>query len=279
MVCNKKFYDKRASGEPGVLFFYRGDVRYRSMSTTKKCQAKGGPANCVNPQCPEKQFHFETPASFIKQAARPKPKTPGAWSNEGTVLFRTQTGSKLYGLDTADSDDDFYVITPSKYVARQSRKSARQSFAGDADTVYMDFRTFNHLATFEGAPTVLEVMFSRKSVSDYFEDYRQNFFCSDPVVLHKYMKTIKTFSLWKKEDKIFKMRRHALRVSTNLEEILYTGRFNPTLSPTVASRITRFAGLDDEKYLRELKAMCPIEVDWDEIFFKEAESRKQDLKK
>lgn len=240
------------------------------MSSAKKCQAKGGPANCDNPNCPEKTSSWEIPQFFIEQAkAHTPPKIPfGAWTKEDTVLFKTPTGSRLYNLANANSDDDYYVITPSKYVSGQSRRSAiKQSLKGDLDTVFMDFRSFVKLCS-EGAPTTLEVMFSQASKSDFFEDYRNNYYCSDPAVVHKYMATIKRFSL-ETSDKQFKMRRHALRLALNLEEILYTGRFNPTLSSSTATRITRIAEKPDLEYFKELKKISLIEVDWDESFKKE----------
>lgn len=235
--------------------------------STKKCQAKDGPANCHNPNCPEKQDHWVIPASFEAQSkGRKPPKVPfGAWTNEDTVLFKTATGSKLYNLANANSDDDYYVITPTKYVAGKSRRSAiKQSLTGDLDTVFMDFKSFVNLCS-TGAPTTLEVMFSQASRSDFFEDYRNGYYCSDPAVVHKYMATIKRFSL-ETNDKQFKYRRHALRLALNLEEILYTGRFNPTLSNSTATQITRFTEMSDEKYFKELKQMSVIEVDWDEAF-------------
>lgn len=236
----------------------------------KKCRSKYGPTSCGNPNCPELSAYiadFVIPTPFITQAAnRTTPVVPlGAWTNKDTVLFKTPHGSKLYGLGHAKSDDDYFVVTPTRYVSRKSgnamrKNNARQTISGDIDTVFMDFKTFTRLAS-DGVPQALETMFSKLSRSDFFEDYRQAFFCSDPEVIHRYMRTIKSFS--KSEKDLFKRRRHALRLSLNLEEILYTGRFDPTLTRSNASKITRFAGMSDENYLKELKAICPIEVDWD----------------
>lgn len=238
------------------------------MTTNRKCRGKNGPEFCSDPNCPEKRFSPQVtiPQSFQVQSNRVKPVPPtGAWTDEDTVLFRTQTGSKLYGLAHSGSDDDYYVITPSKYVAKGFRRySARQSFAGNEDTVYVDFKSFVAFCE-KGSPQNLEVMFSRASVSDYFEDYRTHYFCSSPQVVHTYMKTIKSFSL-NNTDKKFKTQRHALRLAYNLEEILYTGRFNPTLPPHIAAKITSLAQKPPAQYYKELKAMSVIEVDWDEEF-------------
>lgn len=235
------------------------------MSKPRKCQAKGGVTACTDPHCPEKTglMEFTIPKAFEAHQNRPKPAAPvfGAWTEKDTELLKTIHGSTLYGLNHANSDEDFYVVTPTVRVARQARKNnARQTINGNLDTTYVDFKTFTRLSN-EGVPQALEAMYSRKSVSEFFEDYRQGYFSSDPVVIHTYMRTIKSFSLTEKDP--FKRRRHALRLALNLEEILYTGRFNPTLTPSNASRITQYAGFDDDKYFRELKAMSPIEVDWD----------------
>lgn len=235
------------------------------MSVKRRCQAKGGPAECGNPNCPEKMdtMVFEIPKAFEAHASRPKPTLPvfGAWTEKDTQLLRTIHGSKLYGLDHAGSDDDFYVVTPTVKVAKNARKNnARQSISGNLDTVFVDFKTFTRLAG-EGVPQALEAMYSRKGLSEYFEDYRQGYFSSDPVVIHTYMRTMKSFSLTEKAP--FKRKRHALRLALNLEEILYTGRFNPTLSSDNASKITRYASYDTPAYFKELRAVSPIEVDWE----------------
>ena len=227
----------------------------------RKCQAEGGVANCKDPRCPEKLANemFEVP-SFFKPEVFPKEKkiAQGSWSNKDTVLFKTIHGSKLYGLNHADSDDDYYVVTPTRYVSRKI--NAKQTIIGNDDVVAIDFKSFVTLAH-NGVPQALETMFSRASKSDFFEDYRTNYFASDPAVIHTYMRTIKSFSLSDKHG--FKRRRHALRLSLNLEENLYTGRFNPTLSQANALKITRLAEKEGNDYIKELKAICPIGVDWE----------------
>lgn len=235
------------------------------MSDIRKCQAKGGPAFCKNPKCPEKMdsMNFEIPKAFEVHSQRTLPKLPvfGAWTEKDTELLKTIHGSKLYGLAHAGSDDDFYVVTPTVKVARNARKNnARQSISGNLDTVYVDFKTFTRLAS-EGVPQALEAMYSRQSESEYFEDYRRGYFSSDPVVIHTYMRTMKSFSLTEKDT--YKRKRHALRLALNLEEILYTGRFNPTLNAENANRISRYASYDTPEYFRELRSVSPIEVDWE----------------
>jgi hypothetical protein len=204
---------------------------------------------------------FEVP-SFYRPELFPKPKapTPGAWTNKDTVLFKTIHGSRLYGLGTPDSDEDWYVVTPTRYIAR--KVNAKQTIIGDQDVVAVDFRSFTALAT-KGVPQALEAMFSCQAESPYFEDYRNNWYASDGEVIHTYMRTIKSFSLNENEGYMgFKQRRHSLRLAINLEELLYTGRFNPTLPSPKAARITHLAEKTGNSFIKELKAISPIEVDW-----------------
>lgn len=240
------------------------------MTTIRKCQAKGGVASCKDPNCPEKTTLLDLNLpSFYTPEVFPKPvkPTPGAWTEKDTVLFKTIHGSRLYGLNTDSSDEDYYVVTPTRKVSRQI--NAKQTIIGDQDVVAVDFKSFTTLAQ-KGVPQALETMFSQASKSDFFEDYRQNYYASDPEVIHTYMRTIKSFSLTERDP--FKRKRHALRLSLNLEELMYTGRFNPTLKPEDAMRITRLAKKEGWGYWKELKAICPIEVDWDESY---AESLKK----
>ena len=230
------------------------------MTRSLKCQAEGGVANCTSPRCPEKLASETFPVpSFFKPELFPAEKKIafGAWTNENTVLFKTISGSKLYGLSHAGSDDDYYVITPSRYTSRKI--NARQTIIGNDDTVAIDFRSFVILSH-NGVPQALEAMFSRASKSEFFEDYRNGYYASDPKVIDTYMRTIKSFSLSERDP--FKRRRHSMRLALNLEELLYTGRFNPTLSPSNASKITALAKKEGNSFIKELKAISPIEVDW-----------------
>lgn len=230
------------------------------MTKQMKCKAKGGFIECNNPRCPELKntLNIEIPTSFQTMVdSKPKLIEPVGWANEKTELLRTVHGSKLYGLDHARSDEDWYIVTPTRYLSRKFRK---QTIIGDQDVTFMDFKSFQQLAE-KGVPQALETMFSKKGVSPYFQDYRDNYYASDGTVIHTYMRTIKSFSLTEKDP--FKRRRHALRLALNMEEILYTGRFDPTLKNYQISQITRYAEKPTQDYLRELRAVSPIEIDWE----------------
>lgn len=232
--------------------------------SSRKCQAKEGVINCRDPHCPEKTSISDLVLpSFYKPEAFPRvlTPTPGAWTEADTVLFKTVHGSRLYGLNHKDSDEDFYVITPTRKVSRKI--NAKQTIVGDQDVTALDFKSFVSLSH-KGVPQALEAMFSRASKSDFFEDYRQNYYASDGEVIHTYMKTIKSFSMTEKDP--FKRKRHALRLSLNLEELMYTGRFNPTLNQGDVLKITRLAHKEGLSYYKELAAICPIELNWEEEY-------------
>lgn len=232
-----------------------------SKIRSPKCQAQGGVANCTSPRCPERQAFLgtlssHTPAPFLTHE---KPATfVGSWTDEDTILFKTPSGSALYGMNHKDSDVDYYIISPTRYVARQV---AKQSIIDGIDTVTVDFSQFTEMAE-KGVPQALEAMFSRKASSPYFEAYRQGFYASDPRVIKTYMRTIRSFSLYDASD--FKMRRHALRLAFNLNELLHKGRFNPTLPRTFVKDITKAATLPDKEYFKALRKQSIIELDWDE---------------
>lgn len=232
------------------------------MSEQRKCRAKGGPANCTNPNCPERVYHFSLPSEFKQLAELKKPTPPafGAWTEKDTVLFKTIHGSRLYNLNHANSDDDYYIVTPTVKAKRLSLKNAKHKIDGNLDTLSVDFATFV-LFSQQGKPQALEAMFSKKSSSPFFEDYRKGWFASDPEVVDRYIRTIHAFSM-DEGDKQVKYRRHALRLSLNLDELVHTGRFNPTLSDRDARYVKKAADYSKNDYLKELNAVNPFDLDW-----------------
>jgi len=158
------------------------------------------------------------------------------------VLFKTIHGSRLYGLNHAGSDDDFYTVVTKKLtdtrIGRQTKaRYAKQTIVDNEDSMVVDFGTWVEMCK-SGVPQALEAMFSGMPLEDRIGDFRASWYCGDQVY-QRYFRTIKSFAL--SEDEGIKKRRHALRLALNLNEIGRTGRFNPTLSKEDANYITRMA--------------------------------------
>jgi hypothetical protein len=128
------------------------------------------------------------------------------------------------------------------------------------DVVTVDFASFASMAE-NGVPQALETMFSEKTVSPFFEEYRNSWFASDPRVVDRYIRTIKSFSL---DDgpKQEKYQRHAIRLSLNLEQLVYTGRFNPTLNAADVRMVKKLGQKPKAEFMKELNAVNPFDLDW-----------------
>lgn len=136
------------------------------------------------------------------------------------VLFQTPAGSRLYGLDHAGSDQDVYRVISK--VKQNKARYAKQTIQGDQDLVVVDFGTWVEMCK-SGVPQAIEACFSQMATIDLIKDYRQSFICTTGTWT-RYLRTIKSFSAGD-----YKKRRHALRLALNLRDLMYTGRFNPTL--------------------------------------------------
>lgn len=156
------------------------------------------------------------------------------------VLFKTQHGSRLYGLAHAGSDDDYFtVVTKAGNTSNHTRKKyAKQSIVNGVDSNVVDLGTFM-VGCYMGVPQYLEAMFSDMTIGeDRIADLRRSFRASNDSY-ERYYRTIKSFAL--SEDDGIKKRRHALRLALNLRDIGRYGRFNPTLSLEDKEYITAMA--------------------------------------
>lgn len=169
------------------------------------------------------------------------------------TLLLTHTGSKLYGLNHANSDNDTYRIIPT--IQNGRKRNAKQTIKGGEDEIIIDFKTFAQFA-YDGQPQALEAMFSPIATIDHLSDFRNNFYAglNQDSMIGRYRKTITKFAHGN-----FKHRRHALRLTLNLEEAMANrGRFNPRLSEADRNMITEMAM--DARYAERLQGLSHYDL-------------------
>lgn len=176
------------------------------------------------------------------------------------TLLLTHTGSKLYGLDHADSDNDTYRIIPT--INNGRKRNAKHTIKGNEDQLIIDFKTFTMFA-YEGQPQALEAMFSPIATIDHLSEFRSSFFAglNHDSMIGRYRKTITKFAHGD-----FKSRRHALRLTLNLEECMKNqGFFNPRLSEADRIMITEMArDMEFSKHLQSL-SLYDLHLNHEEI--------------
>lgn len=166
------------------------------------------------------------------------------------VLFKTVHGSRLYGLNHAGSDEDFYTVVSK--VKTKKAKYAKQSIVDGIDSMTMDIGTWLRYCEM-GVPQALEAMFSQMAIVDHIGPLRAQYHVGTGVY-ERYLRTIKSFAL--NDEDSFKKKRHAVRLSFNLRDIRETGRFNPTLTPMQKEICSRSANLSGETVYEIAKSIA-----------------------
>lgn len=141
---------------------------------------------------------------------------------EYEVLFKTRHGSHLYGLNHADSDEDFYTVVNRPRGRRY--KWAKQSIHDGEDSLRVNLPTWLRLCE-KGVPQALEAMFAPEPLVDNLGPLRAGFRAGGEA-RRTYARTIRNFV----EAEEFKRRRHAVRLGFNLRDLLACGRFNPVMT-------------------------------------------------
>ena len=137
------------------------------------------------------------------------------------LLLRLLVGSHLYGTAHEGSDFDWYEVYD-----RLERWERRQVIAGDLDVVRVDLSTFMAQAD-KGVPQTLEVMFAPADWPevDVIRDMRVRWFPDTARAANTYERTIQSFRQLKVTEKRLT---HAKRLAYNRDELIRTGRFDPT---------------------------------------------------
>lgn len=165
------------------------------------------------------------------------------------VLLNTIHGSHLYGLANESSDTDFYrVVEESK---------SKQTIIDGVDTTTFSYDTFMSLC-FKGVPQALEAMFSQRADVDEIPFIRNNFRAAGSSVVDTYMRTI--FALAMDERHAVKYRRHAVRLTLNLNDVLRYGRFDPALNAEQKFLAISLSHLPLDDFKVELNSVGLIDV-------------------
>lgn len=149
------------------------------------------------------------------------------------VIFSTIHGSQLYGLAHEGSDCDTFTVTDS------TSTHVRQTVSGESDSVRMGFNTFL-IRALGGSHQSVEALFSPyKEWNDdflYLKPFIDNMVVCGAEVYARYERTIRRFCFGD-----LKRRRHAVRLSWNLEDLRARGRFNPVMDEDDATNAIALA--------------------------------------
>jgi len=167
---------------------------------------------------------------------------------EKTVLFKTIHGSRLYGLDHAGSDEDFYTVVDKVKTARA--KWAKQTIIGSEDTMMLDYGTWL-MQCVSGVPQALEAMFSQHAIYDSIEEFRYSYRVSTGAY-GRYLRTITSFCMTQDP----KRKRHGLRLALNMYDMQETGRFNPSMTPNEVDWATEIAKRDCDTVYATAKSIA-----------------------
>lgn len=151
---------------------------------------------------------------------------------EHKILFRTISGSRLYGLEHEGSDWDYYTVVDT--VRTKKATYSTHKIVDGIDSVVVDMGTFIGLCQ-KGVPQALEAMFSTKADIDHIPEFRAAFRAGTEI--KAYLGAMKQCA---SEDTL-KSRRHTIRLGVNLSQIGRNKRFNPTLNPGQVRGITQAA--------------------------------------
>lgn len=169
------------------------------------------------------------------------------------VILRTVFGSHLYGMNHAGSDVDYIeVVMPEE--GEQLRNT--HSVTSDLDVARFEFGSFIQQC-FHGTHHALEALFSEKATVHELVGFREAYRPGTEVI-HTYMDAIKQLhGAGMSGD--FKRRRHAIRLTLNLNELLEKGKFNPTLSEEQIEFVNAIANRTLDEYRAELIRLLPVE--------------------
>lgn len=157
------------------------------------------------------------------------------------MIFSTIHGSKLYRLDHGESDTDLYEVYEGSSTTLTQRKDENLDIVSGSLTAFL-------LRAYSGSHQSCEALFSpfkgwQPGMEAKWGAMIANIVIAGGDVFDKYERTIRKFCYGD-----HKRRRHAVRLSYNLQELRRTGRFDPVLDSRQAMLADVMAGSyrDDE---------------------------------
>jgi predicted nucleotidyltransferase len=143
------------------------------------------------------------------------------------LIFRTPTGSRLYGTATPESDYDFMEV----YL--DNRKTTH-TITGKQDVTQCSLGSFLKYVA-KGSPQNLEALYSPYNTATFLKDHVHPDYYG---TINTYSRTIKSFYHHPTR------RRDAYRLYLNLQEFIIKGRFNPCIDLSELQRVEEEGILD-----------------------------------
>ena len=160
--------------------------------------------------------------------------------NDFPIALATQHGSKLYGMDNAGSDDDWYLVLDDSMSSRRALSKQRKS--GDDDRMLISMQQFIELIA-EGSHQALEAKFSPfayKAPVPY-EAMINKTIPSNVGVGHKYRSAAKSFMASGIEENSEKKIKHSVRLSADYGDYLAQDKIQPLKTPNQRRIIEQIA--------------------------------------
>lgn len=140
-----------------------------------------------------------------------------------TQLYQVAHGSRLYGLNHADSDVDLWQVWDKLPAGMSGKRNTHDR----VDLMVLSLPHFLDLVH-RGAPQALEAMFAPKQPIDMLWHYRRAYRANSLVATSVYQSAIHRFEA----SPVPKVRRHAARLEFDLHHLHAHGRFDPQLFAT-----------------------------------------------
>jgi predicted nucleotidyltransferase len=146
---------------------------------------------------------------------------------DNTLLYRALRGSRLYGLEHANSDWDYFEVYADQLNAGNRRP--QQKLEGEDDTLRMSLSSFMDMLD-GGHPMALEALWAPESAllssSPLMESLRASYRPALGTAYDRHRRSAKSMAA-EDMNPTPKTKRHAARLEFQAEMLLQHGYFNP----------------------------------------------------